>query len=398
MNIKTIFTKIFKKMAKPFERPYAFIKDVITYLADHDWNLYSAGLSFYALLSLTPFVVLAVVIGGLVFGNEVARKELIAAIEVQAGPQVADLVGGLAEGAADLTTLSIASMLSFVVLVWSSTNLFLRVRSALHEVWGIEPPQKGQRGVLKAVVRFLRVRLFSALGTVAFGTLFLALLALRVVLTVVESGAESLLDLPFWFWDLVDLGVALVFVTIFVRIVYRLLPDQSPPGKAPWIGGLVTAVLLVLGRTGVAVYLSVGTVSSAYGAAGALVVFLLWAYSSALVFLFGARLTYALASLWGEWPQPQFSVAHGVAEAAPKKPETVVAEAAADEALRHERTAASEEGGDKDEANGMAPARHAPAVVSAKGAPAAGQVIADDTAQAAVSRGPHGIAQDKGET
>lgn len=288
---------------------FGFMKGIVEYLSDHDWSLYAAGLAFYGLISLTPFVVLAVAVGGAVFGDELARSELHHSLEASAGLPVADLVAGFARDAGDVLSLSLASLFAVIVLLWSSTNLFTQVRSALHEVWGIEPPEKTTGGLRGAIRRFFRYRLFAAVGTFVVGAMFLALLAIRVGLDFVEATSADFLTVPFWVWDVVEVGVSLAFVTVFVRIVYRLLPDMSPPGKAPWIGAFVTAVLLVLGRTGLAVYLSVGTVGSAYGTAAALVVFLGWAYWSALSFLFGARLAFVLASRWGKWPEPQTTIA-----------------------------------------------------------------------------------------
>lgn len=326
--MKSLVKRIGARIEKLVEtKPVAFTKGIFEYLGDHNWSIYSAGLSFYALLALTPFVVIAIAIGGAFFGDQTARMELYATVMKEAGPQVANLVVGFADGAANITSLSIASIVSAFVLLWSSTNLFTQVRSALHEAWGIEPPKETKGGLVGAIVKFLRYRLFAAIGTLVFGALFIALLALRLVLNVVADKTNAWLDVPIWIWDIVDIGVALTFITVFVRIVFRLLPDQSPKGWAPWIGGFATAILLVLGRTGVALYLSVGHVDSAYGAAGAIVVFLGWAYWSAFVFLFGARLTYALANLWGRWPEPQSTPMAKAEDAAPKKEETIASEA-----------------------------------------------------------------------
>ncbi|MFO0749068.1 MAG: YihY/virulence factor BrkB family protein [Myxococcota bacterium] len=307
---------VVKRLLAVVARPFEFVKGIYEYLDDHDWGIYCAGLSFYALISLTPLVVLAVFIGGTVFGSEVARGELYATVMVQAGPQVADFVIDFAKGAADLSSLSLASVFGFFVLLWSSTNLFTQVRSALHAMWGIAPERTKRLSVGASILKFLRQRAFAAIGTLVFGALFIALLALRVALSVVEKGTSEFLALPFWFWDIADLVVALVLITVFVRVVYRLLAARSPTGKGPWIGALVTAILLVLGRSGLVLYLSVGTVGSAYGAAAALVIFLGWAYWSAFAFLFGARLSYVLACRWGAWKESPMAPL-GEAEAAP---------------------------------------------------------------------------------
>lgn len=287
--------KVFAKLGKQLAAPYHFVEGIIDYLSDHDWNLYSAGLAFYALIALTPLVILAVVVGGAVFGTALAQAELHATIMAEAGPQVADLVVSFATGASDLGSMSIASVIAFVLLVWSSTSLLTRLRSAVHEMFGIEPPALTSGAFRRGIVKFLRYRLFAVLGTAAFGIMFIALLGTRLALSLLEEGSSELLEVPLWVWEVLDIVVAVVFITVLVRLVFWLLPDRRPVGRAPWIGGLVTAILLVLGRTGVAVYLSIGSVASAYGAAGTLVVFLGWAFWSAWVFLLGARLTWVLA-------------------------------------------------------------------------------------------------------
>lgn len=284
------------------ETAFNFMKSIVEFLSDHNWGLNAAGLAFYALVSMTPFILLAVALGGLFFDTDLAKAELAAAVGREAGPQVAELVVGFAEGAADVLSVSVASIIGVVVLLWSSTNLFTQVRNALHVMWSLKKTETAGGGVWHAIVDFLRQRGLAALGTLIFGALFIALLASRVILTAVSAKTNELLAVPVWVWDIVDIAVAVTFMTLLVRAVYRVIPDLSPAGWAPWIGALVTACLIVVGRTGVAVYLSVGTVDSAYGAAGTLVVFLGWAYFCAWVFLFGARLTHSLACRWHCWP------------------------------------------------------------------------------------------------
>ena len=285
------------------ETAFNFMKAIVEFLSDNNWGLYAAGLAFYALVSMTPFVLLAVALGGLVFDTDLAKAELASAVAREAGPQVAELVVGFAEGAADVLSLSVASIVGVVVLLWSSTNLFTQVRSALHVMWSLKKTATAGGSVWRSVLEFLRQRGVAALGTLIFGALFIALLASRVILTAVSARTNEILALPVWVWDVVDIAVAVVFMTLLVRAVFRVIPDLSPGGWAPWIGALVTACLIVVGRTGVAVYLSVGSVDSAYGAAGTLVVFLGWAYFCAWVFLFGARLTHSLACRWHCWPE-----------------------------------------------------------------------------------------------
>ncbi len=266
------------------------IVSVARYLMQRDASLLAAGLAFFAMISLAPFVVLAVALGGLIFGHEAAQLELHARVSAELGPAVADFVVGLAKNAADMRSLSIATVIGAILLLWSSTRLFMEVRRALHAMWQIPPPvELGFRG---AILTYLKARAFAAIGTVVFGALLLALLGSRVVLDVVSDLVE---DFPLDVWWVLEPIIAIAVVAALVMIVFKLLPDRGPRAWALWIGALATAAMLLLGRSLVALYVSAGAIDTAYGAAGSAVVFLVWSYWSSLAFLFGARLAWALS-------------------------------------------------------------------------------------------------------
>lgn len=266
------------------------VVSVAKYMVQRDASLLAAGLAFFAMISLAPFIVLAVAMGGWIFGREAAQGELHARIASEVGAQVADFVVGLAKNAADAESLSIATIIGLVLLLWSSTRLFMEVRRALHAMWQIPPPLELSFRV--AVIGYLRARLFAAIGTIVFGAMFLALLGSRVALNVL---ADLVSGFPIAIWSVLEPLIALGVVACLVMIVFKLLPDRGPRGWALWSGAAATAVMLVVGRTLVSLYVSAGAIDTAYGAAGSAVVFLVWAYWSSLAFLFGARLTWALA-------------------------------------------------------------------------------------------------------
>lgn len=294
------------------------VLSVARYLIQRDASLLGAGLAFFAMISLAPFIVLAVAIGGAVFGAEAARTELHTRLAEEVGPQVADFISGLAKNAADTKSLSVATLVSLLILLWSSTRLFMEVRRALHAMWQIPPPvELGFRG---AVFDYLRARLFAAVGTLIFGALFLALIGSRIALKVasdlVSDGGP--LDLPdglIGLFGLLEPIIALALITSLVMIVYRLLPSRGPRGWPLWAGALATALMLVAGRSLVSAYVSAGAIDTAYGAAGSAVVFLIWAYWSSLGFLFGARLAWALDDLWRRPLAPATAPTTGLAPA-----------------------------------------------------------------------------------
>jgi len=274
---------------------FATLKTVIAvarYMMQRDASLLAAGLAFFAMISLAPFIVLAVALGGAFFGKDAAQGELHARVAGEVGTQVADFVVGLAKNAADAESLSIATIVGLLLLLWSSTRLFMEVRRALHAMWQIPPPVELSFRV--AVVGYLRARLFAAIGTVIFGALFLALLGSRVVLKV---AADLVSGFPINLWGVIEPLLAIAAVTCLVMIVFTLLPDRGPRGWPLWVGALATACMLLVGRTLVSLYVSAGAIDTAYGAAGSAVIFLVWAYWSSLAFLFGARLSWALADM-----------------------------------------------------------------------------------------------------
>lgn len=280
---------------------------VLRSLLRRDASLLAAGLAFFAMLSLAPFIVLAVAVAGAIFDQDTAQTELQAQIALEAGEEVANFVVGLAQNASDMKSLSIATVVGALLLFWSSTRLFMEVRRALHTMWQIPPPAElDWRG---AILTYFKARLFAAIGTVIFGSLMLGMLGAKVVIEVLAKLSASF---PIDFWMLLEPLFAIGLLAALIMIIYKLLPDEGPPGWAMWIGAFATAGLLVLGRTLVMKYVAVGAIGNAYGAAGSAVIFLIWAYWSALAFLFGARLAWALADRYAK----------------PRTPAAVVAEAA----------------------------------------------------------------------
>jgi membrane protein len=276
------------------------------FLGERQASLLAAGLAFFALISLAPFLVIAVGVGGAIFGTELAQAELRARIGDDLGPQVTEFIVGLTDGATDALSLSLASVFGLSLLFWSSMRLFAEVRGALHTIWGLPRPAAGlvmpAGGFsLKALVLgFLKTRLLAASGTIGLGAVFLALLASRLFLARLlgDGDGDGNPEVPFGLWWLIEYLVALLTLALVVHGLYRYLPDDGPRGRALAIGSVITAFLLLLGRSAVGLYVSFATITSVHGAAGTLIVILIWAYWSALVFLFGARITWALRQRW----------------------------------------------------------------------------------------------------
>ena len=251
------------------------------YSADRGERL-AAALAYYATFSLAPLIVLALAVAGLLYGqrSEAAQEELMAVVREVVGTDGAALLTGVLEGAAAEPTTGIwATVLSGLLLVIAATALFARLQDALNTIWGATPEFTGITG-------FLWSRGLSLLLVVGAGIIMVA----SLVLSSIVAGLADFLAAPV----LLSLGerlVSLSILTLLFAVLYRLLPDTQVRWADVWLGALIAAVLATLGTWALGWYLGQASVTSSYGAAGALVAFLLWIYYSAQIFFLGAEWT-----------------------------------------------------------------------------------------------------------
>jgi membrane protein len=244
----------------------------------------AAALAYYATFSLAPLVVLVLAVAGLVYGRRsaAARVDLLAQAGDVLGRDGARLLEGLLEGAAAAPGTGVwATATSALALGIGATALYVRLQDALNAIWNVCPAHTGVLGMLWDRVRSL------VLGT---GLVLVAGLLLSSLLTgLAEWGAAP---------ALLSAGerlLSLVLLTGLFALLYRTLPDAPVQWAEVGGGALGAAVLVTLGTAGLGWYLGVASVTSAYGAAGALVAFLLWVYYAAQVFFLGAAWTAARA-------------------------------------------------------------------------------------------------------
>jgi len=264
-------------------------------LGDKNADLMAAGLGFYALISIAPLLVIAVAIGGAIVGQALAHAEIHAHLAQQLGEKMADFVVSLAESSQQSGVGALATTMSIVALLLASSRLFGTLSAAINSLWGI--PDRGKSNVRMVIWRYVRSKLLSVAGVLAVGVLFLGLIAVRFGLTFAAKLSEDLRVLELVsFWTHAETFIAMAILTVLFALIFRFLPDRKLPWKPLWIGGAITALLMLVGRGLISRYLGTATIESAYGAAGSVVVFLFWAYYSSLAFLFGAKLTHVLAS------------------------------------------------------------------------------------------------------
>lgn len=247
-----------------------------------------AALAYYSAFSVAPLLLIAVSIAGMLWfgGEQGARDEVRVQLEQAVGdPKTAgyivDIMGkAQANGGGLFSTLA-----GLAVLLFGASGVFVELQDSLNSIWKVKPkPGAGVRG-------FIRERLLSF--TVVLGTGFLLLVSL--ILTAVVHKLSSWLGEHTgglaWFWSILNLVVSFGLVTLLFAMIYKILPDAKIGWRDVWVGALSTAALFTLGKYLIGLYLARGAVASAYGAAGALIVFLAWVFYSSQILLFGAEFT-----------------------------------------------------------------------------------------------------------
>ena len=255
----------------------------------------AASIAFFTIFSLAPLLLLVVAVAGLAFGQDQTRAEIQAQFEALMGSGSAEFIAGVISRASKGAG-GVAAVVSIGTLIFGATGVFVQLKAALNTVWGVQIKADKPRA---ALVRLLwdRVLSFAMMLVVAF--LLLASLAISAALAALARWTAALVP----GWDVLTFinngAVSFAVITFLFCAAYKILPDVRIGWRVVWFGGAVTAILFTLGKELIGMYLGRDSIASVYGAAGSMIVILLWVYYSAIIFLYGAELTLLSAKALG---------------------------------------------------------------------------------------------------
>jgi membrane protein len=262
----------------------------------------AAALSYSTIFALAPVFLIVIALVGQVLGltngghgHHLVEDQLLEAIKRSAGQAAADTVKQMVTAAYGHRAQSgIAQVIGWITLLLGAAGLFAALQDALNTVWHVEPPKK-------PLWTAVRDRLASIGMLLAIGFLLLVTTALNAVIAYVATYVAHALPFPGagLVFALINWIVSLAIVTLLFALMYKYLPDAKIEWRDVWTGALVTAVAFVVGQALIAFYLGRAGVASAYGAAGSLLVLLLWVYYSSMILLFGAEFTRVYAETHG---------------------------------------------------------------------------------------------------
>lgn len=253
----------------------------------------AAALAYYTIFSIPPLLIIAIAIAGRVLGQEAAQNRIVAQFSSLIGADSAEALQTMIANARDPGESVAAAVFGVIILLFGASGVFGQLQDALNTIWEVAPrPGRGILGMIKD-------RFFSF--TMVLGVTFLLLVSLLMstALAAVGEFVTALLPGVTILAQLLNLLISLGAVTIVFALIFKVVPDVKIAWSDIWIGAAVTAVLFVLGQFAIGLYLGNSNVTSTYGAAGALVVILLWVFYSAQILLLGAEFTQVYANMHG---------------------------------------------------------------------------------------------------
>lgn len=252
-----------------------------------------AALAYYTVFAIVPLLIIIIAIIGLVFGQEAAQSYIFDQIAGLVGEQSANAIKDMIHRADKPSTGIVATVIAVVTLLFGASGLFGQLQDALNSIWGVEPkPGRGIWGMIKD--RFLSF--MAVLGT---GFLLLVSLVLSAALSAFGKWFGGWLPAPEVILQALNFIISFGVITVLFAMMFKLLPDARIAWSDVWVGALITALLFTLGKFLIGLYLGKSDVGSAYGAAGSLVIVLLWVYYSSQILLLGAEFTQVYANTSG---------------------------------------------------------------------------------------------------
>ena len=289
---------------KKFIFLYHFIKQVIVEFVDDNVMKYSASLAYYTVFSLAPMLIIIISICGALFGRE--------AVQGQIYGEIKDLVGGPAalqiqENIKNIHLTKdspVATIFSAIVLVIGGTGIFGEIQDSLNKIWGLKVKTK------KTWWKLILNRILSFSLIISLGFVLIVSLVLNALIAIIGDRLNNLLSgVGKIFIPIIDNVLSFGITTLLFAIIFKVLPDAKIKWKDVSIGAVITAILFTLGKLGIGYYLGRSDMATIYGAAGSVIIIMLWAYYSSVILYLGAEFTKVYANEHGTKIQPsEYSV------------------------------------------------------------------------------------------
>ncbi len=257
-----------------------------------------AALAYYAIFSLAPLLLIVIAVAGLVWGRDAVQGQLVGQLQGIVGPQGGQAIQTMVANAGKHSGGVIATIVGVVTILFGATGVFVELQTALDRIWNVEPrPGAGIWG-------FVKTRILSFGMILGIGFLLLISLVVATAVTAVTTWATGLLPGAKVLAEVATFLLSFAMTSLLFAMIFKVLPDVKIAWRDVAIGAVATALLFTLGKFLIGLYLAKSGVASTYGAAGSLVIVLLWIYYSSQILFLGAEFTQVYASRYGSNIRP----------------------------------------------------------------------------------------------
>jgi membrane protein len=277
---------------------WKLLKDTVLSFIEDEALSRGAAIAFYTVTSLAPVLLIVIAIAGLAFGRDAAQNAIIGQLSGLMGPQAAEVLQSAVASASGASSGIIATLVGVMALMIAASGAFGELQSTLNAIWKAEPTG------LTTVSRLIRARAASLGLVAALGFLLTVSLAVSAALAAFSNHLNSILPFGELALPAMHFIVSLLLISALFAAIYKILPDRHLEWRDVVVGGVVTAILLNIGKSLIGWYIGSSAVASSYGVGGALIVFLLWIYYSIQIFLLGAEFTKIYANRHGRGRKP----------------------------------------------------------------------------------------------
>lgn len=270
---------------------WSILKSTFAEFSEDNVLRLSAALAYYAMFSIGPLLVIAVGLAGVAFNHETVRHQIEQQLQSAVGLKAAQTIGEMMQGPKHGAL--ITTIVGFVALLFGAGGVFGALQDSLNTIWEVKPkPGIGLAGLIRA--RFLSLTM--VLGT---GFLLLVSMALTTFLSGAASTIGGILGISELLIHIANFVVSFGVITVLFAMIFKYLPDVKVPFRKVWVGAILTAFLFTIGKYGLAMYLGRASTTSSYGAAGSVIVILMWVYYASVILFLGTEFTQVYAKQTG---------------------------------------------------------------------------------------------------
>jgi membrane protein len=280
------------RCAHMLRKYFALVRATVTGFIADDALSRGAAIAYYTVTSMAPVLLIVIAIAGFVFGTEAAQGAIVEQLSGMMGAQSAEMVQSMIQSAGNRGAGTIATIVGIVALLITASGVFGEMQAALNVIWKAEPKEG-------TVSRLVRARLASLGLVVTLGFLLMVSLVVSAALKALGTWLNGVMPGLHLILQAFGFVVSLLIVAVLFGAVYKVLPDKKLTWRDVAVGAISTAILFTIGKFLISLYIGSRAVASSYGAAGALIVILIWIYYSAQIFLLGAEFTKAYATTHG---------------------------------------------------------------------------------------------------